>query len=83
MTNALIEGCLLETLQKINRHYGRGQVDGFQLDADGNGIATISYGWVSVTREKMVENCKFKFKGGFYDLVTCRGVKRTLGYKIR
>ena len=81
--NVLIEGCLLETLQKINRHYGRGQVDGFQLDADGNGIATISYGWVSVTMEKMIENCKFKFKGGCYDRVTFRGVTRTLGYKIR
>jgi hypothetical protein len=78
--NVFIAGCLLETLNKINRHYGRGQVDRFDVDADGNGVATISYGWVSVTMEKMVENCKFKFKDG---RVKFRGVTRTLGYKIR
>ena len=78
--NVFIEGCLLATLQTINRHYGRGQVDSINVDADGNGVATISYGWVSATMDKMVENCKFKFKDG---RVKFRGVTRTLCYKIR
>jgi hypothetical protein len=68
---------ILETLQTINLHYGRGDIESIDV---GQGVATIKHGWVSSEQEKMVEKKKFTVKN---DCVTFRGVTRKLGYKVR
>jgi hypothetical protein len=67
---------LIGTLQKINSHYGRGDVVSLVFNhGNGTGVATVHYGWVGKGQMKFVENRLFSVKDG---RVRFRGVTRKI-----
>jgi len=65
-----------DTLQKINNHYGRGDVVLVTMTRTG-GHATIEYGWVAAGQPKMEEIRPFTIIG---KKIRFRGVTRKIGY---
>ena len=66
---------ILETLQRINSHYGRGDVVATESHNKGTGVAVIHYGWVGKGQTKSVERRRFTIVG---NKVRFRGITRVV-----
>jgi hypothetical protein len=68
---------LLNTLQRINTNYGRGDVVSASVNRkNGTGVAVIQYGWVGKGQTKFTEHRLFAVVG---NKVRFRGVTRKIG----
>jgi hypothetical protein len=69
----------MDTLQRINYHYGRGEIIRIVPD-DNGGTAIINYGWVGRGQRPLQESRRFTVNG---NRIRFRGMARTIGYATK